>query len=509
MKFVGSIVLFAIGVGIVPVAAQTPFRPNIPKTWDERRLAEWATPLAGINVRPTHISSKEYYSLAIDNLKTYPVYFPGREPAGYWEMLQRVGPKPLIETDKLKTEADWVQAGRQMFFGADHIHQRTYDPRLIALARDRKVLEELKVEPLTDGTLPDVLWVPTSQGVALSAPSCKSCHTYFSPNGDAFPGAPYGGGRFFRPSPLAPQMHLANRIVNASSPFIMSPDRPIGEWLYQAWGVPWRNDDIHSSLKSVTPAQYEEMRRAYGRSFGLPRWNGSIFHPHKTPDLVGIQDRKYIDATATHLHRDIGDLMRYAALVSFAEPGEFGSHRVLAPDTQRVKARRSDEALYALALYLYSVKPPPNPNAFDEKAKAGQEVFMSAGCPACHTPPLYTSNKLTLATGFKPPATIPPSLDVIRVSVGTDPGLALDTRKGTGYYKIPSLKGLWYRGRYLHHGAVATLEEMFDRDRLKDTHIPGGWRPFGTQTWAIRGHEFGIDLAPEKRAQLIAFLRTL
>src|SRR3712207_8953345 len=55
-----------------------------------------------------------------------------------------------------------------------------------------------------------------------------------------------------------------------------------------------------------------------------------------------------------------------------------------------------------------------------------------------------------------------------RVSVGTDPGLALHTRKGTGYYKVPSLKGLWYRGRYLHHGAVASLEEMFNPDRSEE-----------------------------------------
>ena len=28
--------------------------------------------------------------------------------------------------------------------------------------------------------------------------------------------------------------------------------------------------------------------------------------------------------------------------------------------------------------------------------------------------------------------------------LGTDPGLALATRKGTGYYKVSSLKDLWY-----------------------------------------------------------------
>ena len=70
--------------------------PVIPKTWDEKALAEWATPLAGLNARPTHISSEVYYALPVDNLKTYPVYLPGKEPAGYWEFLNKVGPKPMI-----------------------------------------------------------------------------------------------------------------------------------------------------------------------------------------------------------------------------------------------------------------------------------------------------------------------------------------------------------------------------------------------------------------------------
>jgi cytochrome c peroxidase len=76
-----------------------------------------------------------------------------------------------------------------------------------------------------------------------------------------------------------------------------------------------------------------------------------------------------------------------------------------------------------------------------------------------------------------------------RLRVGTDPGLALLTRKGTGYYKIPSLKGVWYRGHYLHDGSVASLEEMFDADRLRDSHVPGGYSPPGVQSRAIKGHE--------------------
>jgi cytochrome c peroxidase len=85
----------------------------------------------------------------------------------------------------------------------------------------------------------------------------------------------------------------------------------------------------------------------------------------------------------------------------------------------------------------------------------------------------------------------------------------MQTRKGTGYYKVPSLKGVWYRGHYLHDGSVASLEEMFNPERLNDTHVPGGYSPPGVKNRAIKGHEFGLKLNARERAQLIAFLRTL
>jgi hypothetical protein len=182
---------------------------------------------------------------------------------------------------------------------------------------------------------------------------------------------------------------------------------------------------------------------------------------------------------------------------------------MLSSGTKRMRGRLPDAALYALALYIYSLQPPPNPNPFDSKAAAGQEIFSQQACVSCHTPPLYTNNKLTLADGFTPPKDRPASLDILPVSVHTDPGLALATRKGTGYYKVPSLKGLWYRGHYLHDGSVASLEELFDPDRLKDTHVPGGWSPAGVSKRAVRGHEFGLFLSPTERNELIAFLNTL
>jgi len=66
-----------------------------------------------------------------------------------------------------------------------------------------------------------------------------------------------------------------------------------------------------------------------------------------------------------------------------------------------------------------------------------------------------------------PPKDHPFREDILPISVGTDAGLALKTRKGTGLYKVPSLRGVWYRGLYLHDGSVASLEEMFDPHRLR------------------------------------------
>jgi hypothetical protein len=490
--------------------AQSEFRPTIPKTWDETALAEWATPLAGLNLRPTHITPSEYYSWKVENLRTYPVYAPGREPNGYWRMLQTVGPRPLIEPETLHREADWLNAGQRVFEELDFIQLRTLDAKYIAEIRSSN---QAPSRVLPDGTLFGTRWIPTTQGVALGFLNCSFCHTRYLADGTAIKGAPFRTiaprpPETFHPWPVLSRVQADHGVLVGNPPFFFQ-NEPIGTRLYEACGVPWIKDDPNERLKTATEADYQMLDLASRASGGLTRWNGSLLYPTKVPDLIGIKDRKYIDHTGTHQHRGIGDLMRYAALVTSAESADFGRYHMLGESTRRVTARVSDEALYALALYIYSLKPPPNPNTLDVKAQAGLQVFRREGCIGCHVPPLYTNNKLTLAEGFTPPKEHPSSLDILPISVGTDPGLALKTRKGTGYYKVPSLKGVWYRGHYLHDGSVASLEEMFDPGRLKVNHLPGGWRPLGTTTRAIPGHPFGLGLSLEERQQLIAFLKTL
>ena len=154
--------------------------------------------------------------------------------------------------------------------------------------------------------------------------------------------------------------------------------------------------------------------------------------------------------------------------------------------------RPPDEAMYAMALYIESLEPAPSPHPLDQLALRGRGVFESEDCAECHPPPLYTTNEL-----MKPSR------------VGTDPGLALRTRKGTGYYKVPSLRGLWYRGLFEHSGSVGSLEDWFDPRRLKEDYVPTGFRGFGVTHRAVPGHRFGLDLPADDKSALIAFLLTL
>jgi len=480
-----------------------PWTQSIPRVWDQRALEDWATPLAGLNERPTHMSAAEYYAIPEENLRTYPVYLPDREPAGYWETILSAGPQALIELDRLTTEADWIAAGKKVFF--DSVVLRTFDAEVIATARDQAAMEALGTGPLPDGTVNGLRWVPTEDGVALGFTNCSACHLLFLPDNTPVPGASsFAIPNAFR-NGLGGAIRAAERTLPGETPFSFGGS--IGSVAYQAYGVPWVDDPAGERLRDITQAEFNAWVAAGIRGGGVARFNGSILYPTKIPDLIGVKDRKYIDHTGTHQHRGIGDLMRYAALVSFAEAVDFAGQRMIVPETKRFKTRLPDEALYALATYVYSLELPPNPNPFDARAEAGKELFARERCGRCHTPPLYTNNKLTLAEGFTPSKDA--AEDVLHVSVGTDPGLALRTRKGTGYYKVPSLKGVWYRGRYLHDGAVGSLEEMFDPARLNDDHVRGGFTPPGVETAAIPGHEYGLDLTPEERAQLIAFLRTL
>jgi hypothetical protein len=279
--------------------------------------------------------------------------------------------------------------------------------------------------------------------------------------------------------------------------------------------APYLRPDPEDRIDTMSIDEVASLFESYPPSVA-PRHRGNSFMGIQVPDLIGVKERRYLDRTGLEIHQSIGDLMRYAAmnqgadsLASYAGFVPADGPRFQQLPGPETSSRYSDEQLYALARYIYSLDPPQNPNRFDALAARGEQVFRGEGCARCHTPPLYTNNKLTPANGFTVPDDHRQKFDVVSTSVGTDPELTLRTRRGTGYYKVPSLKGVWYRSMFGHSGWCATLEDWFDPRRVRDDYVPTGWRPHGRQTYAVKGHPYGLKLPDEDRRALVAFLKTL
>jgi hypothetical protein len=67
----------------------------------------------------------------------------------------------------------------------------------------------------------------------------------------------------------------------------------------------------------------------------------------------------------------------------------------------------------------------------------------------------------------------------------------------------------WDRGPFGHDGAVATLEEGFNQRRLRDDYPRIGFRHYGREQHAVKGHEYGLTLSPQEKTAFVAFLKTL
>jgi mono/diheme cytochrome c family protein len=185
-----------------------------------------------------------------------------------------------------------------------------------------------------------------------------------------------------------------------------------------------------------------------------------LFNPYAFPDFGGLVDMPYLHHTANWYHRGVASLAIRVETV-------FMSHGRNASRPPRV-------LMWALAEYLRSLPPPPPSDPSSPASERGRVVFEQQACDVCHTPPLYSSE-------------LRPTLE----EIGTDDAAGRSPIRGTGRWRVPSLRGVGGNGPYLHHGAVATLEQLFDPQREEP------------------GHGFGLELDAAARADLIAFLRTI
>jgi mono/diheme cytochrome c family protein len=180
--------------------------------------------------------------------------------------------------------------------------------------------------------------------------------------------------------------------------------------------------------------------------------------PGETP--VAIPDLRPV-ALETHLQRD--GAVRNDGLAALAVRIE-----TLIITSHGAQVRPPREVPLALAAWLRSLAPPP-PSPLGGR---GAELF-TARCASCHAPPAYAGPPVPLA------------------EVRTDPRVGLSADRGTGGYRVPSLRGVTSRGRLLHDGSIADVAQLLDPMR------------------SVKGHPFALDLPADDRAALATFLASL
>lgn len=490
----GAVVL----VACAGAQAEHTFRPEIPKVWDEQALRNMELPVVVPRYSPRPLPASYYYKIPVRKIyKSYPIYAPARVPKGYLEWLRTVEPQVVLDAAKLRLKEDWVRAGEIVFEAPTAYELPDMTVRDVA---DLAWYAYTGVRLTPDGILPYMRYVIREKGkVEVGSLSCANCHMSVLKDGAIIKA---GQGNF--------PLDRVNALTARKSPL-----QEVRRNFLSLFASPWMQD----RQKQYESYSVEEIASIYEAipAGVLGRNRSSALSPPAVPDLHGVRHRRYLDKTGLNRHDGIASLMRYAAM---AEGIEFysnfdgfipsgGENFDTLPPPESLE-RFSEEQLYALALWLYSLEPPKNPTPPERRlVQAGERVFKREGCDGCHTPPLYTNNKLTPANGFTIPQDHRIKYDILPVVVGTDPQLTMQTRRGTGYYKVPSLRGLWYRGPFEHSGSAATLDDWFNPARLRDDYVPTGFKGYRSKTRAVRGHEFGLKLSADEKKELIAFLMTL
>jgi len=450
--------------------------------WNEDALKSMTMPLAGSKVAIHYAPAEWYYKIPERIIyRSYPVYHPTKEPRNYMAFLQAQQPEIVFDAAKLKTEGDWLRAGEAVFSNPENFGLLTVDD-----IHDPDAWDKFHFTADWEGSLPGWRYVIRKKGkLEIATTLCGSCHERV-----------IDGQTVAGPASTALQGTLESYVLHRDLRGAKNWDaaaRDLASHQFALFSVPWQSPDPAAKLEHMPTAEIFKAYEALTEGMA-PRPGTSLFSPPRIADLIGVKERQYFGATGLHQNRGIEDLMRYEILEAGMDAySQYGDARPMGalPEIGELQ-RLSDAQAYALAMYIYSLRPPPNPNKLDAMSKRGQSIFAREGCTSCHAPPLYTDNKLAPVE-----------------TVGTDPRLTLQTRKGTGYYRVPSLKGVWYREPFEHNGSLGMLEDWFDPARLRDDYPPTGFKGYGVETRAVKGHPFALKLSFDERRALTAFLRTL
>jgi hypothetical protein len=479
----------------------------IPVTWLLSEIKRFHLRPPDSNVHVVY-ASEEYYNTLPEHIiyKSYPVYIREKAPSNYLDSLRQLEPEIAFDLTKIKTQEDWIKAG-ELVFNWPVASYRKIEDKVSHLSS--AAFNNNRGKYSKDGIYPANRYIIEEKGkILLGSLSCASCHTRVMDNGEMVPGAQ---GNVFSLT------GFANDIESGKIPY-----QAIEQENQKLTFVPWGDQPKNN----VNVSKEEFVKYLRNLPQGVSDRSGMAFlYPLTIPSLIGIKDIKYLDHTGLMRHDNPGDLMRYAAfnqgmdmLTAYNGYVPMGiKNNSKLPDVTSwrhpfgyLAKRYSDAQLYALTQYIYSLTPPQNPNKSSKAIlKEGSLVFTKAGCVTCHTPPLYTNNMLTPVNGFEPTNEHFMKYNIFNISVETDSVTALYSRRATGYYKVPSLRGVWFRGAFFHNGHLTKLEEVLDAKRLSNNYKPSGYLPPHVKSMAVKGHPFGLNLTDKEKTALIAYLKSL
>ncbi|HTA21024.1 MAG TPA: hypothetical protein VK989_17145, partial [Polyangia bacterium] len=191
-------------------------------------------------------------------------------------------------------------------------------------------------------------------------------------------------------------------------------------------GVPSARFDLGLLLADAgtADAQIDANLRAWGPG-RVDVTTGDASLPERVGDLRPVRLLSHLQYDATVRQLDAVSLaIRVETLIITAHGQQLRPPRIVA---------------LALAQYLWSLAdamPPPR-----DVASPGRALF-EARCATCHAGAALTSAPRPLA------------------EIGTDPALGLSPDRGTGFYRVPSLRGVGARPSLFHDGALPNVDAL-------------------------------------------------
>lgn len=332
--------------------------------------------------------------------------------------------RPLWDGVTPTTMDGWIALGRRVFLEYPMRAEVFMEYGLT----DPELAAAVGVERAKDGSIPGLVVFANVDGETRVGITCAVCHAAVE-NGDVVLGAAHRSFDYGRLRVTYDQRHHV----------------PVDAKLQQRmahWG-PGRAD--------VTEDDDED--------------------PVTIPDLWGLRAQRWLTQAGT-IRQDSPMALAIRQETQLVD----SNHQLVRPPR---------ELAWALAMYVYSLTPPPRPTASSPSIARGEAVF-AAHCKRCHANEAYGG----------PPIAAP--------KIGTDPGLATGRGRGTGAYRVPPLLAVRGGAPYLHDGSVSSLAELLSPERLAPTYTAGRLRP-----GPIAGHSAGTSLSARDRAALLAFLETL